>query len=205
MAARIFLPSQRLVAIVLPLLALGTCPLSATALPPVRDPTDHVNNHFSGTVKEIGKDYIIIDGTGGANGNGPPMLGKHFFELSANMVAGKLGDRATGAFGYRISDVKLGDKVDICFDSKNMILTCKMICIQRRPGGRVPPSPTDKPDDELKWHERVNAYQDFEEKGIPLPPKYDPVHQEALRKQILENIKKLKKELEEMEKRKSSN
>jgi len=49
------------------------------------------------------------------------------------------------------------------------------VCIYRRPGGRVPPAPDESPDQAYRWHERMNADQDLEEKGIPLPSKYAPV------------------------------
>jgi len=75
---------------------------------------------------------------------------------------------------YRLSDVAVGDTIHICCPELNGELRCETICIHRRPGGRVPPCPGEKPDTYLKWHERANAYQDFEEKGIPLPARFDP-------------------------------
>ena len=75
---------------------------------------------------------------------------------------------------YRLVDVKVGDRVSITCLKLNEELRCETICIQRRPGGRVPPCPDEKPDSLLKWHERANAYQDFEEQGIPLPARFDP-------------------------------
>lgn len=51
---------------------------------------------------------------------------------------------------------------------------CWAICIERRPGGRVPEAPGQEPDDNNKHHECMNAHQDWEERGIPLPDKYNP-------------------------------
>src|SRR5438477_465783 len=44
-----------------------------------------------------------------------------------------------------------------------------------RPGGFVPPAPGDNLN---SYHDRMNAWQAFEEKGIPLPPQYDPAVQQ---------------------------
>jgi hypothetical protein len=75
---------------------------------------------------------------------------------------------------YRFADVKVGDQVLMYCLELNRELRCETICIRRRPGGRVPPCPGERPGCTRPWHEYANAMQDFEEKGIPLPPKYDP-------------------------------
>ena len=75
---------------------------------------------------------------------------------------------------YRLVDVKVGDRVEICCLELNGELRCETIRIDRRPGGRVPPCPDKNPHSDWKWHERANAYQDLEEKGIPLPARFDP-------------------------------
>jgi hypothetical protein len=73
---------------------------------------------------------------------------------------------------YRLSDVKVGDKVSFDWRRVGQVYEINALCIYRRPGGRVPASPGEKPGEKNPWHERANAYQDLEEKGIPLPAKY---------------------------------
>lgn len=72
---------------------------------------------------------------------------------------------------YVPQDVRVGDRVAIRYADDGTRITCYQIVIQRRPGGRVPPGfdPTlsYSPHSEL-----MNAYQDWEEKGIAIPAKY---------------------------------
>ncbi|MBX9626681.1 MAG: hypothetical protein K2X82_22965 [Gemmataceae bacterium] len=42
------------------------------------------------------------------------------------------------------------------------------------PGGRPPPAPGQAPGDPNPWHEYANARQALEERGVPLPDKFDP-------------------------------
>lgn len=74
---------------------------------------------------------------------------------------------------YRLTDVRVGDKVNISYSRIGGVDICTHICILRRPGGRVPQSPGDPDHATNKIHDRMNAYQDAEERGIPIPPKYD--------------------------------
>lgn len=75
---------------------------------------------------------------------------------------------------YRLSDVKVGDKVFFDWVRFGQVYQVHYVGIYRRPGGRVPPSPGEKPGEEKPWHEYAQALQDLEEKGIPLPEKYQP-------------------------------
>jgi hypothetical protein len=73
---------------------------------------------------------------------------------------------------YRPLDVRVGDHVEVRSVMMNGEWTCVGITIGYRPGGRVPPSPN-----MVHWpnsptrphHERMNAYADLHERGIPLP------------------------------------
>lgn len=76
---------------------------------------------------------------------------------------------------YLPSDVRVGDLVTINYCEDGADKVCYEICILRRPGGRVPPGYARNLDSvSFRHHECMNAHQDLEEKGIPLPPKYDP-------------------------------
>jgi hypothetical protein len=85
----------------------------------------------------------------------------------------------TGSYTYRMADVRVGDRVAIEYYRVDGVDICAAIRIERRPDGRVPPAPGDEPPANLRadlyhlyyprHHERCNAYQDWEEKGIPLP------------------------------------
>lgn len=72
---------------------------------------------------------------------------------------------------YRLKDVKVGDEVVIIFKRVKGDYICTQISIQRRPNGRVPPSPL-AISAANPWHEQANAFQDSEILKIPLPEKY---------------------------------
>ncbi len=71
---------------------------------------------------------------------------------------------------YKASDVRAGDKILVYTARYDGVEEIQSISILRRPGGRVPPSHENPPD--YKHHERMNAFQDLEKRGIPLPEKY---------------------------------
>jgi len=85
---------------------------------------------------------------------------------------------------YPLSAVQVGDvvllrithyepygRVKGATASDNRYNICHGISIQRRPGGKVPPSWVEMPN---KHHERMQILQDWEEKGVPLPYRYHP-------------------------------
>lgn len=97
--------------------------------------------------------------------------------VSKQLMDGSIGDapNVLRYSSYRLSDVKVGDKVTLTIQVIDGRYTCTNITINRRPGGRVPLAPLDDlPNDDSHHDERANAYQDLEERGIPLPDKYDP-------------------------------
>lgn len=75
---------------------------------------------------------------------------------------------------YLITDVRPGDHVRTTFADDGVIATCYEISIRRRPGGRVPPGYDKRPYYVAYHHDRMNAIQDWEEKGIPIPDLYHP-------------------------------
>lgn len=98
---------------------------------------------------------------------GPP---RKFTAVGPLAEGGYLKDGFPNA-QYRLSDVRVGDKVFFDWRRVGKVYEVHYVSIYRRPGGRVPRSPGEPPGEEHPWHERANAYQDLEEKGIPLPAK----------------------------------
>lgn len=79
-------------------------------------------------------------------------------------------------YTYRTKDLQIGDLIDMQLEVNFYDYPiCEAIKIYRRPGGSVPPAPgeverqKEKPLKRPMWHERANALQDWEEKGIPIP------------------------------------
>ncbi len=142
--------------------ATPAAPLEVAPEPGLRIPIN--GTFFKGTVTELTRDRIAIQ----------LKTGKiQQFPVGMVLRSGRYYEDEHPST-YRLADVKIGDRVDIACLELNGELQCETICIHRRPGGRVPPCPGERPDTNLKWHERANAYQEFEEKGIPLPARFDP-------------------------------
>lgn len=103
-----------------------------------------------------------------------PAQPSRLFIAIGPLANGEYLEHGTPAAQYRLSDVKVGDKVFLDwwrFEGADYI---HYVRIERRPGGKVPPSPAEKPDEKNPWHEKANAYQELEEKGTPLPEKFRP-------------------------------
>lgn len=99
-----------------------------------------------------------------------PAVPAKIFHLGEELAKG--GYDKTASNTYRITDVRIGDRVDIHYDRRNGVDICRTICIDRRPDGQVPPAPGEKPDAFRKHHEQANADQDWEEFQSPYPRKY---------------------------------
>jgi hypothetical protein len=107
-----------------------------------------------------GNDVRLLNPTPAVMGAGPPMTNE---ETNT----------------YELADIRVGDIVDVVYVPRNGQNVCYMILIYRRPGGQIPPLKSDLPRGNIPgsnnpWHERVQAYQDWEEKRIPIPDKYLP-------------------------------
>lgn len=107
------------------------------------------------------------------------------FRVSRTLAGGGFDPSAPPGATYRLSDVRVGDRAGVELRRDGDEDVAHQIGIGRRPGGRVPPAPGQDPDARNPHHERANAWQDFEERGIPLPDKYDPVvRREAAQKTL---------------------
>jgi hypothetical protein len=176
--------SVLLLATVMPFLGLAS---SSSAEQPRKPPPEPKNDAgrvaYWGVVTELTKDSITIQFA-----EDKPKR----FPVSATLAAGKVPKEPTPIPGrrdpylvaasmmYRLTDVKVGDRVDIEYSIIDGVVTCDHICIKKRPGGRVPPLPEEaealrggKPRPSgiprlyIPYHEYMNAYWDLEDKGIP--------------------------------------
>jgi hypothetical protein len=138
-------------------------PPPAPAAPQVQ----YRNRGFDGRVTAVTDRSISIFGIGM-----PGMGGDSWDPEERHFVASDL--LAAGGFdaliGYRLSDVCVGDIVSILYDRIDGIDICVSVRIRRRPGGRIPPCNLPG----CKCHEYWNAIQNWEERGIPLPPEHAP-------------------------------
>jgi hypothetical protein len=160
-----------IVAISLGLLMPPAVKPSGPNQPPVAKPNvEFVRYDYQGTVTEVTDKSITIQ---------EPGFDPKRFPASGPLAGGKYGQRLGYPSMYRLADIRVGDKVDIFCERINGVYYCTHICILGRPGGKIPPSPGEPADIIYKWHERRQAYQDWEEKGIPIPDKYHPGGPEA--------------------------
>jgi hypothetical protein len=95
------------------------------------------------------------------------------YEVCEALELGVFAENMIDMYTYRISDVKVGDIVQLRFlQSDYYINVIHGICIYRRPGGKIPPAPGEKDKQGIRYHERMQARQDWEEKSIPIPMKF---------------------------------
>jgi hypothetical protein len=161
--------------------------------PPSVPKNDVTNQPYAGTVTEVTKNSITIQWTA-TPGEKPKR-----FTVSGTLAAGRTpkeprrtpsqprGYTVGASEMYRLTDVKVGDRVMISYAHLGDTDICDHICIQKRPGGRVPPLPEEaeelrkhKPPgepepDHIRYDEWMNAHWDLEDKGIPYPKKFGPM------------------------------
>ena len=106
------------------------------------------------------------------NDNAPKVI--YSFPAGNALLRGEQDPRERSNSDYRLSDVKVGDIVYIMIHQSGEDNLCAAVRIQRRPGGEVPRAPFEPGDVRDHYHDAMNAFQRFEEKGIPLPLKYNP-------------------------------
>jgi hypothetical protein len=101
----------------------------------------------------------------------------HFCERLANgdeplggpCEVGRSLQQLDAPYRYCVSDLAVGDIVHVGGYRINGIDACYYFSIDRRPGGRVPPAPDENDGARHRYHELMQAHQDHEEKGTPLP------------------------------------
>ncbi|MBN9121028.1 MAG: hypothetical protein J0I06_18070 [Planctomycetes bacterium] len=163
---------------------------SAPPEPPRVPQGDTVNVSYWGTVTELTKDSITIQFP---NEKVKPkkfpvseVLAAGQIPMGVQRIAGQPGGYTVSASEmYRLTDVKVGDWVLIGYSRVGGIDTCNHLCIQKRPGGRVPPLPDEaealrkhkrypgEPEPvHIRYDEWTNAYWDLEDHGTAYPEKF---------------------------------
>ncbi len=169
-------------------------PSTASADEPARPripAKDEVGLDYFGIVTEITKDSITI--------RWPGEQPKKFV-VSATLAAGEIPKEprvhptrqqppylVPESLRYRLKDVAVGDHVSILYAHLGDTDICDHISIRKRPNGLVPPLPDGaaiiprgvtpefikkNPTLFIPYHERMNAYWDLEDHGIPYPEKF---------------------------------
>lgn len=121
---------------------------------------------YSGTVTAVTRTSITIQRS--------PQEAPRTFPINEELSKAKIppGGRMSD-YLYLPSDVRVGDVVWIDYADDGNTATCFEISIRRRPGGRVPPGYAVWVREGLcNHHGRMNAHQDWEERGIPIPAMY---------------------------------
>jgi hypothetical protein len=96
------------------------------------------------------------------------------------LVNGKVDPNADGCFAYRWTDVKKGDtaRLFMLFDDGEQKWYCYRICIERRPGGKLPESQKPKEDGRYVRESLLNEIdngEDVSEEAIikVFPPRFE--------------------------------
>jgi len=116
-----------------------------------------------GTVLAVTKDSILMTVEKGA----PKTFPMHDF-----LAAGKVHKLVMPADSYLLSDVKVGDIVDLRTFVENKVTYCVSICIHERPGGVIPAGQVVHK--ERTYHEVRNAKIALRDKGTPIPEHLKP-------------------------------
>lgn len=131
---------------------------------------------YRGQVITLGGDWFEL----GAGWEGRTTSGKPLDHNKPKRIT-TLGTRAGGdgkgegdSLTHRLGDLRVGDVVSLeTYIGPKGDEWTKVIDIQRRPGGRIPPLwdyMWDMPDKSMQLQSQ--AEQDWEEKGIPIPAEY---------------------------------
>jgi hypothetical protein len=134
---------------------------------------------YSGTVSDIGRDWVELAPGWGAWGR--EVNQKNNDKPKRISAAGTIpgGDADVGggflSFGgtHLLTDLKVGDVVEVeAGVTRAGQEWATAIDIRRRPGGKIPPMVPDQFGERPDVPERNQAYQDWEEKGTPIPAKF---------------------------------
>ena len=116
-----------------------------------------------GIVLAITKDSILITMEKGV----PKTFPLHDF-----LAAGKVHKQVRACNSYRLTDIKVGDSVELDTIVENKQTYCVAICIYERPGGLIPAGQVVA--QKKTYHEVANARIAFRDKGTPIPEYLKP-------------------------------
>ncbi|MFO0803311.1 MAG: hypothetical protein U0791_09345 [Gemmataceae bacterium] len=75
-------------------------------------------------------------------------------------------------WSYPLNAIRIGDRVMVTARAQDFAYEAEEFKIERRPKGTIPLAPTERETDPSPWHARMQAEQDWEEKGVAIPHKY---------------------------------
>lgn len=154
-------------------LAAGSAAPPAVA-PPPREVVARLQERcrsFQGKVMAVDQSAVVV--TGVEPGVAEVETTRRY-RAAGPLAAGRWDPAESRGDTYRLADVRVGDRVYLRIAPDGDEDVCRAVSILRRPGGRVPPAPGEPADAAVKHHEVVNARQDHEEFGDPLPEFLDP-------------------------------
>ena len=137
-----------------------------------------------GTVGAVGPDWFEL--AAGWEGSKDSVTGKPRWDVKLSEKPKRISTRGTVVGGdpdgepaqfsqrdtHMATDLKVGDRVLVRWCGDNREEWSTDIEILRRPGGKIPPLGMDQWGMRSTLVEEHQAYQDWEEKGTPIPAKY---------------------------------
>jgi hypothetical protein len=140
--------------------------------------TEHTQGYYEGCVTAVGPHWVELKaGWSGSENDAINWLGqnksaKRFSAIGTISGGNPKGDGKDETYGLK--DLKIGDvirlRTGISRDKSDEWTT--QILLRRRPGGKVPPLPGTVDGVDGIWHKRMQAEQDWEEKGTPIPNQF---------------------------------
>lgn len=119
--------------------------------------------HAEGVVVTISDESIVL----AVPGEKVPRQYPAYYHLRM----GKPRPGVSEGWGYRMSDVRIGDLVCLGIHRENKQDFCVQINISVRPNGLVPPSPVVDPELKKRYHVMRNESIANQRFGIPIPKK----------------------------------
>jgi hypothetical protein len=115
-------------------------------------------NLFGGKVIELTEDTITV-----RNWSDFPRT----FSVAPPLTSKRIPLQWSVGTGHRLGDVRVGDRVvfDLAPTPRGDVVIA--LGIVRRPGGTIPPAEDEHLPSECRIHNRWNAHQAVEEKGVP--------------------------------------
>lgn len=143
-----------------------------------QDRIEHTQTYYRGRISKVAENWVELE----KGWQSSDRLKTHSEE--ANNKSLRLSAIGTGLEkdakvvarkgSYRLADLKPGDEVLVTTGVSESGLEewTTEIQIRRRPGGRIPIQPGELFGSEGSWHNVMQAQQDWEERGLPIPSRF---------------------------------